>query len=171
MERPWTLQSSAKPSAPNPPLISAAGAGPPAIALTSARSVGVISPYELGILPHLHEPPIPGLDADRIDASDEAYERLDMPDGVLGLGSYAATLALAAAGGDDRHRTRPWLPMALAAKATLDAAQAARLTRDHWVRHRAFCSWCLGAAAATFVALPLALPEARAALHSLLWKT
>lgn len=49
----------------------------------------------------------------------------------------------------------------------MDALQAARLSRDQWTRHRAFCSWCLGAAAATMAVLPLTLPESRDALRAL----
>ncbi len=47
---------------------------------------------------------------------------LSMPDGPKGLGSYAATLALAAMGGEDRAREKPWIPLALAAKAALRPA-------------------------------------------------
>lgn len=87
-----------------------------------------------------------------------------MPDAVLGLGSYAATLGLAAMGGSERARSRPWIPLALAGKALVDVAQAAHLTRDSWTKHRAFSIYSLVAAAATLCALPLVLPEATAAL-------
>lgn len=136
------------------------------LTLGASASMAVVSLYQLGLVKHLPEPPIPGLDADRVDASEEAYELLDTPDGVLGLGSYAATLALASMGGARRWRGRPWLPLALTAKATVDAVQAARLTRDQWTRHGAFYSWCLGAAAGTFM-VPLTLPEARDAPRAL----
>ena len=88
-----------------------------------------------------------------------------MPDGVLGLGSYAATLALAAAGGADRAADRPWLPLLLAAKVCLDTVAAGKLTLDQWTKHRAFCFWCLLASAATFATVPLVIPEACAALR------
>lgn len=129
--------------------------------------MGVIALYQMGIIPHLPEPPIPGFDADKVDGSEEAYEKLKMPDAVLGMNSYATTLALAAMGGQDRARTMPWIPMVLAGKALVDAAQAARLSWDQWARHRAFCSYCLVAAGATFAVVPLVLPEARAALEEL----
>jgi len=99
--------------------------------------------------------------------SDEAYARLVTPDAVLGLGSYAVTLGLAAMGGEDRAARRPWLPLALGAKVTFDALQAGRLAFGQWPRHRAFCSWCLLAAGATFAALPLAVPEAIEAWNNL----
>ncbi len=123
--------------------------------------------YQLGVIDHLPEPPLPLLDADKVDASPEAYRYLSTPDGVLGLASYAATAVLASMGGPDRARTTPWLPLLAAAKTGADAAQAAKLTRDQWTEHRAFCSWCLLAAAATFATVPLVLPEARDALRRL----
>jgi uncharacterized membrane protein len=137
------------------------------LSLVSIGSMTMISLYQLGIISHLPEPPLPGLNADKVDASGEAYEKLAMPDGVLGLHSYATTLAFTAAGGADRAQTKPWIPVALAAKATVDALQAGKLTWDQWAKHRAFCSWCLLAAGATFATLPQVLPEARAALRNL----
>ena len=138
-----------------------------ALSLLSLGAMGVISMYQMGIIRHLPEPDLPLLDADKVDAADEAYEKLGTPDAVLGLVSYAATIALAAMGGQDRARTAPWIPVALAAKAGMDAAQAGKLTWDQWAKHRAFCSYCLLASAATFAAAPLVIPEARAALARL----
>jgi hypothetical protein len=46
------------------------------------------------------------------------------------------------------------------------AAQAAKLTVDQWTKHRAFCFWCLTAATATFITLPLTWREARATLSA-----
>jgi uncharacterized membrane protein len=138
-----------------------------ALSLVSMSSMAVVVLYQMGMIRRIPEPPLPGLDAERVDGSPEAYGILGMPDGALGMVSYAATLMLAAAGGKNRARTAPWLPLALAGKAAVDATQAARLTRDQWVDHRAFCSWCLLAAGATFAALPATLPEAREALRHL----
>lgn len=131
------------------------------LSLVSIASMGIITLYQTGIIKHLPEPP--GFDADKVDASAEAYAWLATPDAALGLGSYAATLGLAAMGGPDRASQQPWIPLALAAKTLFDAAQAGKLTVDQWTKHKAFCSYCLVAAGATFAALPLAIPEARAA--------
>ncbi|MDP8950327.1 MAG: vitamin K epoxide reductase [Actinomycetota bacterium] len=135
--------------------------------LVSIGSMALISLYQLGIIKHLPEPPLLRFDADKVDAASEAYSTLSMPDAPIGLGSYAATLALAAMGGEDRARERPWIPLALAAKVLVDATQAGKLSVDQWKDHRAFCFWCLLAAGATFATVPLALPEARAALRHL----
>jgi uncharacterized membrane protein len=131
--------------------------------LAAIGCMGLIALYQIGVIKHLPEPALPGLDADRVDASDEAYSHLQMGDAFIGLGSYAATMGLAAMGPKDRAKTQPWIPLALAAKAGADAAQAAKLTYDQFAKHKAACMWCLVAAAATFVTAALAIPEARAA--------
>jgi uncharacterized membrane protein len=138
-----------------------------ACGLAAAGAMGVITLYQIGIIKHLPEPPLPGFDADKVDASEEAYSYFKTPDAFIGLGSYAATMGLAAMGAKNRAETQPWLPLVLLAKTTGDAAQAARLTIDQWTQHKAFCFWCLLAAAATFVALPLAVPEAVEAVNHL----
>lgn len=138
-----------------------------ALSLTAAGSMGLIALYQMGVIEHLPDPPLPHFDADTVDASEEAYAYFSAPDGALGLASYAATAVLAAAGGPDRARSTPWLPILAAAKTGIDAAAAAKLTVDQWTKHRAFCGWCLLAAGATFAAVPLALPEARDALRTL----
>ncbi len=142
--------------------------GVTALTLTAMGALGVVTLYQMGLLKHVPEPPLPGLDADAVDAAPEAYQLLSMPDGVLGIGSYAVTMALAAMGGSDRAKEQPWIPLALAAKAVVDSGNAARLSWDQWSKHRAFCSWCMVAAVATWASLPLVVPEARSALRHLL---
>ncbi len=135
------------------------------LSLTSIASMGVITLYQMGLIKHLPEPPLPYLDADKVDASAEAYETLSVPDATLGLLNYSATIILAAMGGKDRACEQPYLPLALLAKTLVDATQAGKLTVDQWTKHRAFCSWCLLAAGTTVATVPLAVPEARAAMR------
>ena len=138
-----------------------------ALSLVASASMGVIALYQMGLLKHLPEPPLPIFDADRVDASAEAYKRFSTPDAILGLGSYAATMGLAAMGGSDRARKAPWIPLALAAKVGFDVANAARLTVVQWKQHRAFCLWCLVAASATFAMAPLVIHETKNAFQAL----
>lgn len=77
------------------------------LALTSIGSMGLIALYQMGVISHLPEPPLPYLDADKVDGTAEAYARLQTPDAAVGLVSYATTLALIAPGGRDRARTDP----------------------------------------------------------------
>lgn len=134
------------------------------LSLAAAGCMGFIAAYQMGIIRHLPEPPLPKMDADKVDASDEAYSYFSTPDAVLGLASYAVTGVLASMGGRDRAANRPWIPLAMAGKVAFDAAGAAKLTWDQWAKHKAFCFWCLTAAAATFAMVPLVFAEARAAL-------
>jgi uncharacterized membrane protein len=130
------------------------------LSLLASASMGLIALYQTGVIRHLPEPALPMMNADKVDASAEAYRRLVVPDAILGLGSYAATMGLAAMGGKDRAREMPLIPLALAAKVAFDVANAAKLSVDQWTKHRAFCFWCLLAAAATFAMAPLVVPEA-----------
>lgn len=137
------------------------------LSLAAVGSLGVVALYQMGIIRCVPEPPLPYLDADKVDAAPEAYEVLSMPDAVLGVGSYALTMALAAAGGEAWAQERPWIPLALATKVAFDAFEAGKLTREQWTEHQAFCLWCLIAAGASFATAPLVIPEARAAVRHL----
>jgi len=136
-----------------------------ALCAVASTSMSIIALYQMGLIKHLPEPPLPMMNADKVDASAEAYEKFSMPDAVLGLGSYAATMGLAAMGGSDRARRDPWIPLALAAKVAFDMVNAGKLTVDQWTKHRAFCFWCLLAATATFAMVPLVVPEALQAIN------
>lgn len=138
-----------------------------ALSLTAIGCMGLIALYQTGIIRRLPDLPLPLMDADKVDSSDEAYATLATPDAIIGLGSYAATMGLAAMGGKNRAATQPWIPLALAAKAGFDALQAARLSYDQWAKHKAFCVWCLIAAGATFATVPLVLGEAALAARNL----
>jgi hypothetical protein len=138
------------------------------LAMVASGSMGLITLYQVGIIKHLPEPPLPGLDSDRVDASAEAYSRFSMPDGILGLGNYAVTAGLAAMGGKDRAQEQPWIPLLLAAKVAFDTSQAIRLFFDQKNKYAAFCFWCLLAAGTTLATIPLVVPETVAALRRLL---
>jgi len=134
-----------------------------ALSLTASAAMGLIALYQTGIIKQIPEPPLPLLNAEKVNGSAQAYRKFAAPDAVLGLGSYAATMTLASIGGKDRVHEMPLLPLALAAKVAFDVANAAKLTVDQWTKHRAFCIWCLIAASATFAMAPLVVPEAIAA--------
>ncbi|MDX1663137.1 MAG: vitamin K epoxide reductase family protein [Candidatus Promineifilaceae bacterium] len=136
--------------------------------LTAISAMGLISLYQTGVIGGLPDLPLPYMNSDKVDAAEQAYSRLDMPDAPLGINSYATTLMLAAMGGKHRDREKSWLPLLLLVKTLFDAGQAGKLTADQWLRHRAFCIWCLVAAVATFISVPLAIPEAMSALRHLM---
>ncbi len=138
-----------------------------ALSMLGGAPLGLIALYQMGIIKSLPQPDWSYMDAEKVDASAEAYQRFSMPDAVLGIGSYAASMGLAAMGGSARAKSQPYIPLALAAKTGYDVYNAGRLTVDQWTKHRAFCIWCLVAAAATFATVPLVIPEARTALRNL----
>ncbi len=137
------------------------------LSLTAIGCMGLIALYQSGIIRRLPDLPLPLMDAEKVDASEEAYSHFQMGDAFIGLGSYAATMGLAAMGPKNRAEKQPWIPLALAAKAGVDALQAGKLTYDQWAKHKAFCVWCLIAAAATFASVPLVMGEAAVAARQL----
>lgn len=138
-----------------------------ALSLAASAAMGVVAAYQTGLIRKPPEPPLPQLDAASVDASGEAYAMLRTPDAALGLISYATTLALAGAGDATRSRRVPWLPLALLGKVLADAVSGIYLTLEQGTRHRRFCGWCVVASAASVAMVPLAVPEARAALGEL----
>ncbi len=48
------------------------------LSLAAAGSMGLITLYQSGVIRHIPEPPLPALDADKVDASAEAFERFEV---------------------------------------------------------------------------------------------
>ena len=122
----------------------------------AAGALGVVALYQFGLLRRVPEPPLPLLHdaADAVDASGEACQAFKTPDAALGLVSAGATLVLAGIGDRQRARTTPWVPLALAAKTAVDTAGSGFLLDEQLTK------------LAQVATLPLALPEARVALHT-----
>lgn len=135
--------------------------------LMATASLAIVAAYQIGILKRVPEPDLPLLDADKVDSSAEAFQQLSTPDAFLGMTSYAVTMMLAAMGEPRRAQKYPFVPLALAAKMTFDVLGAGKLAIDQWTKHKAFCSWCMLASAATFAAAPLAIPEVRDSFREL----
>jgi uncharacterized membrane protein len=129
----------------------------------AAAALGVVGLYQFGVLRSVPELTLPGLGADRVDASGEAYQMLHTPDATLGIASAGVSLVLAGMGGAQRHEEQPWLPLALLAKSLVDAAGGAYLFAEQVTKHRKVCSWCTVSAGLLIATVPAVLPEARAA--------
>ena len=134
-----------------------------ALQLGAATTLGVVALYQFGLLRSVPEPSLPGLGADQVDASGEAYLVLSTPDSTLGIASAGVSLVLAGMGGSDRHREQPWIPLLLLAKSVVDAAGASYLFAEQVTKHRKVCSWCTASAGLLLATVPGVLPEARAA--------
>lgn len=96
--------------------------------------------YQLGAISKLPDPPISIFDSERITMSKTAHP-LGIPDALLGIASFGATLALAILAG--RNRTAKRL---LGIKLGIDASAAAFNAGRQVVEFRRLCSWCTATA-------------------------
>jgi uncharacterized membrane protein len=129
----------------------------------------LVTLYQTGIVSHLPDPPGQQLfDADRVDASNYAYNKFNSPDGPIMVFTYAITAWLAAAGGLDRARRNPLLPIAMGIKILIDVVTNAELAREEWSENKAFCEYCQVATVCSLASLVLAAPEVLAAARTLL---
>ena len=122
---------------------------------------GVVAAYQTGLLKRLPDI-LPGSiwDAEKVDASDYAYRHLQQPDGTSMLVNYGLTAMNISAGGKDRARQNPALPVAAAAKAAFDLALCLKLTADEWRDNQKLCSWCQVATALSAATFAVTVPEA-----------
>jgi hypothetical protein len=74
------------------------------LSMLGTASLGLVALYQMGIIKHLPEPKVKLLNADKVDASSEAYEWLSTADALLGIASFGTTMVLAGMGGKDRVR-------------------------------------------------------------------
>jgi len=129
----------------------------------------LVTLYQTGIVSHLPDPPGQQLfDADRVDASNYAYNKLNSPDGPIMVANYAITAWLAAAGGLDRARRNPLLPIAMGIKLVLDGVTNVELAREEWSENKAFCEYCQVATVCSIASIVLAVPEVMTAVRTLL---
>ena len=137
---------------------------------TLGGSMGqIVTLYQTGIVKHLPDPPGQQLfDADRVDASNYAYSRFNSPDGPIMVATYATTAWLAAAGGIDRARRNPLLPIAMGIKLLFDGITNAELAREEWSENKAFCEYCQVATVCSIASIVLAVPEVLIAVRTLL---
>lgn len=127
-----------------------------ALSLAAAAPLGIVALWQLGAIPKLPEPPLKAFDAAKVNGSPQAYDKFAMPDAILGIGSLAATMALAGMGGPRRARI---LSLAMAGKVVLDTVIAGKLTLDQARKYHAFCLFCLASAAATAAMVPFAIAD------------
>jgi uncharacterized membrane protein len=134
--------------------------------LAGMAAMGAVSLLQTGMVRHLPDPPLRGFDSDKVNSSDTAYA-LGVPDGTVSFASFAVNVPLAACGGADRARTMPWLPLAIAGKAMVEALVAAWYFYQMPAKEKAWCGYCIAGAAMNVAVAGLALPEAREALRTL----
>jgi uncharacterized membrane protein len=106
-------------------------------ALATLVPVGL---YQTGIISRLPDPPMSVFDSERITTSKAAHP-LGIPDALLGLASFSATLTLAILA--RRHKTARSL---LGAKLVLDASAAGFNLGRQVFSFGKLCSWCTATA-------------------------
>ncbi len=140
--------------------------------MLSTACMAVASLYQAGVVRRIPELPLGPFDANRVEASAQAYQLLRMPDAPLAVVSFGLTAALAAGagtgpGGPRFGRRADIVRVALGAKALVDAAYGAKLMADQATKHGKLCSWCLTTTVGAAIALGPALAEGRAGWRAL----
>jgi len=140
------------------------------LSFLGATMAEAVSAYQVGMIDKLPDPPIPGIDSSKVDASDYAYSYFDTPDGLMMLVNYSITALLAGAGGANRATQAPFLPIAMAGKTLIDSIVALRLARIEWRDNEALCAYCQVATLCSIASFALSIPEASTAFQHLMGK-
>jgi len=136
------------------------------LSLVGIAAMTAVTLFQTGVVKHLPDPPIDGFDSDKVNSSDTAYA-LGVPDGALSLASLAANIPLAAFGGKNRAEETPFIPIAAAAKATVEAAVAGWYFYQMPTKEKAWCGYCIVGAMTNWGIAALTLIEAKKAWKSL----
>lgn len=120
-------------AADNRPLLIAASC-------TALATLVPVALYQLDVIPKLPDPPLSIFDSERIAMSTSAHP-MGIPDALLGLASFGATLALALLAGRDKTAKK-----LLGVKLGMDASVAAFNAVRQVVLFRKLCSWCTATA-------------------------
>ena len=136
------------------------------LSLVGMGAMAAVSLFQTGVIKHLPDPPLKDFDSDKVNSSDTAYA-LGVPDGTLSLASLAANIPLAAFGGANRAETQPLIPLAAAAKATVEAAVAGWYFYQMCAVEKKWCGYCIVGAAANWGVAALSVIEAKKAWESL----
>ncbi len=136
------------------------------LSLVGMAAMTAVTLFQTGVVKHLPDPPIAGFDSDKVNSSDTAYA-LGVPDGALSLASLAANIPLAAFGGENRVSDAPLIPLAAAAKATVEAAVAGWYFYQMPTKEKAWCGYCIVGAMTNWGIAALTLMEAKKAWKSL----
>ena len=136
------------------------------LSLLGIGAMTAVSLFQTGIVKHLPDPPIDGFDSDKVNSSDTAYA-LRVPDGALSLASLAANIPLAAFGGENRATETPLIPLAAAAKASVEAAVAGWYFYQMPTKEKAWCGYCIVGALTNWGIAALTLMEAKKAWKSM----
>jgi hypothetical protein len=137
------------------------------LSLVTVAAGQIVTLYQTGVIPHLPDPPVPVFNSDKVDASDYAYKRFQMPDAPAMIITGGITTLLASTGGQERAKTLPWLPVVLLGKTLIDLVTNVQLGREEWQENKKLCFYCQASTVAATVTAVLAVPEAIKAFKTL----
>ncbi|MCU0491525.1 MAG: vitamin K epoxide reductase family protein [Chloroflexaceae bacterium] len=137
------------------------------LSMVGATMAQLVTLYQVGVIKHLPDPPIPIFDSSKVDASNYAYKRFNSPDGPLMLLTYGLTAWLASAGGQNRAQEMPLLALATSAKTIFDAVSTVKLAGEEWGENQALCAYCQVATVCSWASAILSLPEAWEAIQTM----
>ncbi|MFD2515365.1 vitamin K epoxide reductase family protein [Pontibacter locisalis] len=122
-----------------------------ALAAVGLIDFSLISLFQMGYIKKM--PDLPGkiFDTQKVNTAKDAV-LLGMPDGVISLGGYAATMMLAMAGSRFKKQSR-LLDIALGAVVLGQAAGAAQYMVNMTTKQKKICIYCVGGAILNFAAL------------------
>lgn len=136
-----------------------------ALSAVGAANMALGSLRQLGVIQHLPDLPIRGFDSNAVIVSRPAFA-LGIPDAPVAFTGLVANIPLAFAGGPDRARTRPWIPLVVTAKAVVEASVAAWYLVQMRRQVHAWCAYCLLGASLSGAIAILASREALAVLEA-----
>lgn len=131
-----------------------------ALCAAGVLDFAIITLYQIGLIRHLPDPPGAIFDSDKVNASSSAYA-YGVPDGALGLGLYAATMALAGIGGTSRSGRHAGWDLALGAAILAGVSGAGHYLQDMIRNQKRACPYCLTGAALNVAMVPLVVPLVR----------
>lgn len=126
-----------------------------ALAAIGLVDFSLISLFQIGYIKKL--PDLPGeiFDTAKVNSSKDAV-LLGIPDGVISLGAYAATMLLATIGSRS-IKSSHWADLALAGLVAGQAVGAARYLVNMATVQKKVCIYCIGGALINFAAVKPAL--------------
>lgn len=136
------------------------------LSLLGMGAMAAVTLFQTGIIKHLPDPPLESFDSDKVNSSDTAYA-LGVPDGTVSLAGLAANIPLAALGGENRAESMPLVPLAAAAKATVEAAVAGWYFYQMPAVEKKWCAYCIVGAVTNWGIAALTLMEAKKAWRNL----
>lgn len=123
--------------------------------------------YQTGVIRHLPDPPVGNFDSDKVNGSTTAFG-YGGGDAPLSMLAHATNLMLAAFGGEERDRARPWLSLTASAIAGAQAGVAARYLFHQMPKvDKAWCPYCITDAVMHMGTFALTVPGAARALRGL----